>query len=98
MAARKQDLSSSASFLVLCAGGQNQALLNSIFFPDRVLCLENVGADMLTTVKEAIVGFILARSHWLLVLVGIRNTTPAGDPGLQPVNAPCWARETPAKF
>lgn len=46
-----------------------------------------MGGDMLTTVKEAVVGFILLQSHWLLVIVGTGNTTPAGDPVLQPVNA-----------
>lgn len=77
----------------LCCG-QNQALLSSVFFPDRVLCLENVGEDVLTAVKEAIVGFILARSHWFLLIVSRGERTPA----LPPVNARCWARETPAKL
>jgi hypothetical protein len=78
--------------------GQNQALLSRVVFPDRVLCLENFGRDMLTKVKEAIVEFILVRSHWLLVIMSRGKTTPARDPALQPVNAQCWTRETPVKF
>lgn len=63
-----------------------------------MLCLENMGRDKLTTVKETIVEFILAQSHWLLLIVGTGKTTPDRDPALQLVNAPYWVRETPAKF